>query len=147
MYRMDEVLRLLDIEGFQYLSFDTIGSFAAMIPNMTMETIELAIEQCPALKEVFTDLATQHGTVIERALGGDRSCQRKFFEVCDEAYDDQMHRIKGGMSMDEMEAIEQRLAVIYAMKSLNRENVDKEVLKKYLSVCMKTIGKQNANIL
>lgn len=136
MYRMDEVLRLLDIEGFQYLSFDTIGSFAGMIPNMTMETIELAIEQCPALKEVFANLATQHRTVIERALGGDKSCQRKFFEVCDEVYDDQMNRIKGGLSRDEMEDVEQRLAVIYAMKSLNRENVDREVLKKYLRVCM-----------
>ena len=107
---------------------------------MTMETIELAIEQCPALKEVFTDLATQHRMLIERALGGDKSCQRKFFEVCDEAYDEWMHRIKGGLSMDEIEAIEQRLAVIYAMKSLNRENVDREVLKKYLRVCALKMG-------
>ena len=135
MYKMDEVLRLLGIEGFQYLSFETIGGFASMIPNMDMETIELAIEQCPALKEVFTDLATQNGTIIERALGGDRACQRKFFEVCDEAYDALMHRIKGDLSMDEIENIEQRLAVLYEMKSMNRENIDGEVLKKYLMVC------------
>ena len=130
MYKMDEVLRVLGIEGFQYLSFETIGGFASMIPKMDMETIELAMEQCPALKEVFTDLATKHGTLIERALGGDRAYQRKFFDVCDEAYDVLMKKIKGDLSMDEIENIEQRLAVIYELKSMNRENIDREVLGK-----------------
>ena len=129
-----KVLKKLGITDFRHMTKDKVVRFASMLPYMDAEVAKKALEQFPAFKELATELATQYKSVVDKALSGNESSQKEFYNACDLIIQSLQDELKEADTQEDRERIEDKMILVATMMR-DKDTENKAFLMKCLGVC------------
>ena len=125
-----QVLKMLKIKDFRYLSKDKVMEFASMLSYMDPDVAKEIIAKFPDFADMSTQILKEYSVVVDKALKEGSKGSDAFYKTCDKMIDSLQRKLdKENLSQKEMDYIVDKMIEIANMIEAKGEKDRNFVLK------------------